>query len=86
MTKTKSFVDAVLNSFKKINDEITVDTLEHDFSPRFGNYFCRSVLGYNSEEIRYERGRTDVTLLDENNFRTVLIETNLLFGIICSFH
>jgi len=75
LTKTKGFVDSVLDSFKKINDEITEDTLEHDFSPRFGNYFCKSVLGYNSEEIRYERGRTDVTLLDENKFRTVLIET-----------
>jgi len=75
LTKSNSFVNSVLEAFKKINDEITIDTLEHDFSPRLGKYFCESVLGYNSEEIRYERGRTDVTLFDENNFRTVLIET-----------
>ena len=28
-----SFIDKVLLAFKKINSEITIDSLEHDFSP-----------------------------------------------------
>lgn len=75
MPQSKSFIDTVLGAFRQIHSEITVDTLEHDFSPRFGRYFCEEVLGYDSNDIRYERGRTDVTLVDENGFRLVLIET-----------
>jgi len=70
-----SFTDKILRAFKKINAEITIDTLEHDFSPRLGRFFCEEVLGYDSKDIRYERSRTDVTLLDDNGFRVVLIET-----------
>ena len=40
-----SFVDKVLLAFKKINSEITADNLEHDFSPRFVDYFVKGVLG-----------------------------------------
>ena len=75
MTKTKSFIDITVDSFKKIYDEIDINTVEHDFSPRLGKFFCESVLGYDSNHIRYERNRTDVTLLDENDFRAVIIET-----------
>ncbi len=71
----KSFVGKVLHAFKKINEEITIDTQEHDFSPRFGRFFCEEVLGFESKHIRFERQRTDVTLVDENNSRVVLIET-----------
>ena len=73
--KAKSFVDAVLFAFKKIDSEITEDALEHDFSPRLARYFCEEVLGYGSGEIHFERNRTDVTMLDENKSRAVLIET-----------
>lgn len=76
MQKTEvGFNNKILRAFKKINAEITIDTVEHDFSPRLGRYFCEEVLGYESKDIRYERNRTDVTLLDDNNFRAVLIET-----------
>ncbi|PIT85208.1 hypothetical protein COU36_04590, partial [Candidatus Micrarchaeota archaeon CG10_big_fil_rev_8_21_14_0_10_59_7] len=75
MPKAKSFVDAVLFAFKKIDSEITEDALEHDFSPRLARYFCEEVLGYGSGEIHFERNRTDVTMLDENKSRAVLIET-----------
>src|SRR3989344_4429167 len=73
--KTDNFVDKVLKAFHKILSEISEDTEEHDFSPRLGRFFCEEVLGFESNLIRYERQRTDVTLLDENNFRAVLIET-----------
>src|SRR5271157_315847 len=70
-----SFTEKVLRAFKRINSEITIDTLEHDFSPRLGRFFCEEVLGFDSKFIRYERSRTDVTMLDENGARAVLIET-----------
>lgn len=70
-----SFVQNVLNAFKKINSEITADNLEHDFSPRFVDYLVKSVLGYSGSEYRFERGRTDITLFDENNSKAVVIET-----------
>ena len=73
--KAKSFVDSALTAFKSIDSEITEDTVEHDFSPRLARYFCEAVLGYDSNDIRFERNRTDVTMLDENKSRAVLIET-----------
>ena len=70
-----SFVDKVLLAFKKINSEITKDNLEHDFSPRFVDYFVKGVLEYSGGEYRFERGRTDITLFDENGNKAVTIET-----------
>lgn len=70
-----SFTQKVLSAFKKINSEITIDTLEHDFSPRLAKYFIEAVLGYEGREYAFERGRTDLTLLDENNNRVIVIET-----------
>ncbi|MBI5635856.1 hypothetical protein HY993_02740 [Candidatus Micrarchaeota archaeon] len=70
-----SFISRVLYAFKKINAEITIDSLEHDFSPRFVKYFVEAVLDYEGKDYAFERGRTDVTLLDENNRRIVVIET-----------
>ncbi len=70
-----SFTNKVLQAFKKIYAEITLETLEHDFSPRFVEHFVKEVLGYQGNEYIFERGRTDVTLLDENKRRVVVIET-----------
>ncbi|PIU81156.1 hypothetical protein COS70_05545, partial [Candidatus Micrarchaeota archaeon CG06_land_8_20_14_3_00_50_6] len=70
-----SIVALVLQAFKKINSEITIDTLEHDFSPRFVEHFVKEVLGYSGNDYKFERGRTDITLLDENKNRVVVIET-----------
>lgn len=70
-----SFTEAVLRAFKKINNEITADTLEHDFSPRFVEHFVKDALGYSGSDYKFERGRTDITLLDENGRRVVVIET-----------
>ncbi|MBI3588240.1 N-6 DNA methylase [Candidatus Micrarchaeota archaeon] len=70
-----SFVERVMQAFKKTYSEITPDTLEHDFSPRFVEHFVKEVLGYSGNEYIFERGRTDITLLDENGRRVVVIET-----------
>ncbi|MEK6924285.1 MAG: N-6 DNA methylase, partial [Candidatus Micrarchaeota archaeon] len=70
-----SFVERVLRAFKKISSEITIDSHEHDFSPRLVEHFVKGVLGYQGAEYVFERGRTDVTLLDENKRRVVVIET-----------
>lgn len=70
-----SFTSKVLYAFKKINGEITIDSLEHDFSPRFVEHFVKEVLGYRGNEYQFERGRTDITLNDENKRRIVVIET-----------
>ena len=70
-----SFTDSVLLAFKKINNEITIDTLEHDFSPRLAKYFIEGVLAYSGQEYTFERSRTDITLFDENKNRVVVIET-----------
>ncbi|QLJ52855.1 MAG: hypothetical protein Sv326_0680 [Candidatus Fermentimicrarchaeum limneticum] len=76
MPKTEtSFIEKVLRAFKKINGEIGIDTLEHDFSPRLVEHFIKEVLGYQGNEYVFERGRTDITLLDENGRRVVVIET-----------
>ena len=76
MPKTESsFIEKVLKAFKKINNEIGIDTLEHDFSPRFVEHFIKEALGYQGNEYVFERGRTDITLLDENGRRVVVIET-----------
>ena len=45
------------------------------FSPRLAKYFIEAVLGYNGKGYTFERGRTDITLFDENNNRVVVIET-----------
>jgi len=70
-----SFIESVLRAFKKVDGEITSDTLEHDFSPRLAKYFVEVVLGYSGREYCFERGRTDITLLDESGNRVVVIET-----------
>ncbi|MCL5430557.1 MAG: hypothetical protein M1504_03725, partial [Candidatus Marsarchaeota archaeon] len=70
-----SFTDKILLAFKKINSEITIDSLEHDFSPRLAKYLIEGVLGYEGSDYTFERSRTDITLLDENKNRIVVIET-----------
>jgi type I restriction-modification system DNA methylase subunit len=73
--ESSSFTDKVLLAFKKINSEINIDSLEHDFSPRLAKYLIEGVLGYDGADYTFERSRTDITLLDENKNRVVVIET-----------
>ncbi|HQT44810.1 MAG TPA: N-6 DNA methylase, partial [Candidatus Micrarchaeota archaeon] len=75
IAKKASFIDEALLAFKKIHGEINLDSLEHDFSPRFVKYFVEGALGFSGTEYHFERGRTDITLFDENKFRVVVIET-----------
>ncbi len=75
MPAEPSFTEKVLRAFRSVDKEITIDSLEHDFSPRLGKYFVEGTLGYGGKDYRFERGRTDITLLDENGGRAVVIET-----------
>ncbi len=69
------FINEVLQAFRKIQREIYISTVEHDFRPRLADYFCEKVLAYEKIDIRYERGRTDLTLIDGDRNRSVIIET-----------
>jgi len=73
--ESDNFIEQVLKAFIHINKEISSETLEHNFSPRFVDYFVKSVLHYQGNEYIFERQRTDITLQDENNLRVVVIET-----------
>ncbi len=71
----QGFPEKAIRAFRQIQSEITPESHEHDFSPRFAKYFVEGVLGYQGNEYIFERGRTDITLLDENKNRAVVIET-----------
>ncbi len=70
-----NFAERVLNAFRNIGKEIEKGSLEHDIRPRFVKYFIEPVLGYSGTDYRYEKGRTDITIFDENNFAIIKIET-----------
>lgn len=75
MTGEIDFSERVLNAFRNIIREIEKGSLEHDIRPRFVKYFVEPVLGYSGTDYRYEKGRTDITIFDENNFAIIKIET-----------
>lgn len=75
MEDKDKFIEKVLKAFKKINREIEAKSHEYDIRYRFVKYFIEDVLGYEPRYIKWERKRTDLTLLDENNFAIVKIET-----------
>jgi len=75
LLSSSNFIQHVLSAFSKVYEEITIDSLEHDFRPRFVQYFIKDLLGYHGKEFIYEKKKTDITLFDENGFRSVIIET-----------
>ena len=70
-----NFEDNVLNAFKKISKEIEENSSEHDVRYRFVKYFVEDVLGYEPRYIKWEKKRADLTLVDENDFAVIKIET-----------
>ena len=50
-----NFIERVLQAFKKIYREISIDSLEHDFSPRFVDHFVKEVLGYQGDDYKFKR-------------------------------
>lgn len=70
-----SFTENVLKSFKKIIKEIEKGASEYDVRYRFVKYFVEEVLGYEPKYIKWEKKRADLTIIDENDFAVIKIET-----------
>jgi len=75
MTIGTGFIENVLKSFKNIIKEIEKGSSEHDVRYRFVKYFIEEVLGYEPKYIKWEKKKADLTILDENNFAVIKIET-----------
>ncbi len=75
MTSEENFADNVIKSFKNISKEIEKGSSEHDVRYRFVKYFVEEVLGYESKYIKWEKKRADLTIIDENDFAVMKIET-----------
>ena len=75
MTDEGSFLENVLKAFKNIGKEIEKDSSEHDIRYRFVKYFMERVLGYEPKYIKWEKKRADLTIIDENDFAVIKIET-----------
>ncbi|MBI5253612.1 MAG: N-6 DNA methylase [Euryarchaeota archaeon] len=75
MTTELSFTENVLKAFKNITKEIEKGSSEHDVRYRFVKYFVEEVLGYEPKYIRWEKKKADLTIVDENNFAIIKIET-----------
>ena len=68
-------MEKTLKSFQKINKEIEKGSSEHDVRYRFVKYFVEEVLGYEPKYIKWEKKRADLTIIDENDFAVIKIET-----------
>lgn len=69
------FAENVLKAFKNIIKEIEKGSSEHDVRYRFVKYFIEEVLGYEPKYIKWEKKRADLTIIDENDFAVIKIET-----------
>lgn len=75
MTSEAGFLWNVLKAFKTIIKEIDKGSSEHDVRYRFVKYFVEEVLGYEPKYIKWEKKRADLTIIDENDFAVIKIET-----------
>jgi type I restriction-modification system DNA methylase subunit len=75
MKTEESFVEQVLRAFKNTSREIEKGSSEHDIRYRFVKYFVEEVLGYEPKYIKWEKKRADLTIVDENDFSVIKIET-----------
>jgi len=75
MIGSVSFPEKVLGSFKNITREISKGSSEHDVRYRFVKYFVEGALGYEPKYIKWEKKRADLTIVDENDFAVIKIET-----------
>ncbi|RLF61016.1 MAG: hypothetical protein DRN16_04095, partial [Thermoplasmata archaeon] len=77
--KDKSLEEKILTAFSNIKKEIDKSSSEQDVRYRFVRYFIEEVLGYESKYIKWEKKRADLTIIDENNFAVIKIETKRPF-------
>lgn len=75
MTDENTFIENVLKAFKSIIKEIEKGSSEHDVRYRFVKYFIEEILGYEPKYIKWEKKRADLTIVDENDFSVIKIET-----------
>ena len=75
MASEMGFAEKVLKSFKNITKEIEKGLSEHDARYRFVKYFVEEVLGYEPRYIKREKKGADLTIVDENDFAVIKIET-----------
>ncbi|MEM5799373.1 MAG: N-6 DNA methylase [Candidatus Aenigmatarchaeota archaeon] len=69
------FVNKVIDSFKNIIKEIEKGSSEFEIRRTFDELFLRGVLGYERKDIKWEKKKADLTIIDENDFAIVKIET-----------
>jgi len=69
------FAENVLRAFKNIINEIEKGSSEFEVRRTFDELFLRAVLGYKRRDIKWEKRRADLTIVDENDFAVVKIET-----------
>jgi len=70
-----NFVEDVLRAFKTIIGEIEKGSSELEIRRTFDELFLRKVLGYERKDIKWEKKKADLTIVDENDFAIVKIET-----------
>ena len=70
-----NFIESVLAAFKNIIGEIEKGSSELEIRRTFDELFLRGVLGYERKDIKWEKKRADLTIIDENNFAIIKIET-----------
>ncbi len=75
MASEAGFAEEVLKAFRNTIKEIEKGSSEHDVRYRFVKYFVEGVLGYESKFIKWEKNRADLTIVDENDFAVLKIET-----------
>lgn len=75
MKEENNFLTNVVIAFGKITKEIEKGSSEHDVRYRFVKYFVEEVLGYEPKYIKWEKKRADLTIIDENDFAVIKIET-----------
>jgi len=70
-----NFIESVLVAFKNIIGEIEKGSSELEIRRTFDELFLRGVLGYERKDIKWEKKRADLTIIDENSFAIIKIET-----------
>ena len=75
MENESEFIEKVIKAFNNIIGEIEKGSSEYETRYKFVKYFLEDVFGYESKNIKWEKKRADLTIVDENDFAVLKIET-----------
>ena len=75
MVGEMGIIKEALKAFKTIVREIDKGSSEFGVRRSFDELFLRGVLGYERKDVRWEKKRADLTIIDENDFAIIKIET-----------